>query len=369
MILRSLSLPLLLSTALLHAQVSTPVQDQQRARASTVKDAVQGGWSYPLAEEERGAVNADGPPSAQDRLDGLRSMRNQALARNQGQLTPADRSELERMAGEVGRTFPRSFEAHLADFYAEFPAPASFMHVDLAMARDPDRDELIAPQLVNAARKDQREELVRWSRAMKLRGDVAPALYRLADDILLSVEKNGVLIAGGEMDAYPIWVEQYADGRRNDVLVIDQRLLDDPAYRMRMWDRTKAKGALPEDAAGFIGRLPAAIDRPVFLSLAVGTRMADRHKEHLSVTGMAMRFGTAARNDIDRLEANWERMHKAMDAGPLARNYLLPGSILLKHHRAMGDERKAAELEAELRRIAARTGATRSMIENGMFQH
>ncbi len=368
--LRSLSISLFLLTCLVQAQVSAPAQDSERKRDTTVKDAVQGGWSYSRAES-REAIDADDAqaPTPQDRLDDLRAVRNEALVKNQGQLTPADRAELERMAGEVNTAFPQSFEAHLAGFYAEFPAPASFTHVDLATARDPNREEIIAPQLVNSARKDQREELVRWSSAMKERGEVAPALYRLAEDMLASVEKNGVLIAAGEMDAYPMWVEQYADGKRNDVLVIDQRLLGDPAYRSRMWERTKAKGTLPIDGPTFIERLPSSIERPVFLSLAVGAQVAGKYKGNLSVTGLALRIGAPAQDDITKLEDRWKKMNKALDAGPLARNYLVPGAVLLKHYRAIEDESKASAMEAELRAMAARTGATRLLFENGVLLH
>lgn len=368
--LRSLSIALFLLTCLVQAQVSAPAQDAERKRDTTVKDAVQGGWSYSRAEgKEALEMDDDQAASPQDRLDNLRAVRNEALVKNQGQLTPADRAELERMAGEVNTAFPQSFEAHLAGFYAEFPAPASFTHVDLATARDPNREEIIAPQLVNSARKDQREELVRWSSAMKERGEVSPALYRLAEDILASVDKNGVLIAAGEMDAYPIWVEQYADGQRNDVLVIDQRLLGDPAYRMRMWERTKANGVLPNDGPGFIERLPAAIERPVFLSLAVGAQVAGKYKGNLSVSGLALRFGAPSPNDITKLEERWKKMNKAVDAGPLARNYLVPGAVLLKHYRAIDDESRSATMEAELRTMAARMGATKLLFENGVFLH
>ena len=62
-------------------------------------------------------------------------------------------------------------------------------------------------------------------------------------------------------------------------------------------------------------------------------------------------------------------MAKATDAGPLAKNYLLPASILLKHYRDIGDEANASRLEHELRGIAAKLGATNDLIRAGVLQH
>lgn len=366
-----LPLALMLLVMRTEAQTQAPAAQDAPQQTSHVHDAFQGDWSVDdgaTEDMERKKQEAYYAPTPVERLDDVRSLRNNALISNRGQLTANDRRELERMAGEVNAVFPGTFEAHLAAFYAEFPAPASFAHIELAAEKDPGREELIAPQLVNAARKDHKDDLVRWSKVMQQRGGVAPALYLLAEDILLSVDKNAVLIAAGEMDAYPLWVQQFAANRRSDVLVVDQRLLSDPAYRARMWERAQARGDAPADAAGFMEQLPRSTSKSVFLSLAVGSSLATKYADRLSITGMAMRFG-ALPDDLKLLEERWKRMHKATNAGPLARNYLLPGSLLLKHYRATGDEKKAANMEAELRTLAARLGATDQLFRNGVLQH
>ena len=140
------------------------------------------------------------------------------------------------------------------------------MSLDRAAMRDPDRVELIGPKLADAARRDNVPELRQWGRKMKDHGKIAPGLLAFADDLFTSVEKDGVLFAAGEMDAYPLWTRQFADGLREDVLVIDVRSLADPAYRERIWERTRAKGKAPKDPANFIQQLAISTERAVFLS-------------------------------------------------------------------------------------------------------
>lgn len=350
------------------AQNETPAQ--REARRQEVKDAVQGGWyaAGEVDDEKNSEMKADSVTPLID-LERMRSTRNDALAKRKGKLAPADCDALKQQAELLNSVQPNSFEGYMANYYAQFPAPAAFEQLQQAVAVDPSREELVAPQLVNAAWQDQPVELERSAKAMKQRGEVAPALYQMAEDILLSVDRNGVLIAAGEMDAYPVWVEQFADDNRNDVLTIDQRLLGDGAYRARMWQRAGAKGTVPASAAAFIADLHKATERPVFLSLAVGQPLAALYSSQLYVTGMAMRMSADPAGDPTQLERRWKAMHKPVDAGPLSGNYLVPGTALLNHYRSIGDEEKAAALEHELRTIAGRTGNTPRMYSNGVFQH
>ncbi|MEO8589240.1 MAG: hypothetical protein ABI432_07730 [Flavobacteriales bacterium] len=352
---------------------STRTDQEVQLRAAEVKDPVQGGWSN--LEEKKDLffapqVDMDLENNCLEQLNQFRWERNVALTQNQGVIPPADQARLQEIAGSLSSVAPQSFEAHLANFYVAFPQPAAFMELDLATAKGRERDELIAPQLVNSARKDNPVEQTKWAGAMRDRGNVAPGLYLMAEDILSSVDQNGVLIAAGEMDAYPLWTEQFASGKRKDVLVVDERLLIDPAYRARIWDRTKARGPIPTTAEGFAEHLELSTDRPVFLSLALGQDAAGGAlRDKLYVTGLAMRLSSEPVDNIPQLALRWKRMNKAMDTGPLAQNYLLPGAVLLIHYRAVGQESEAARLEHELRDLAERAGATQRMIKSGVFQH
>lgn len=354
-------------------QTQAPQAVEEQQRSSTVRDAYQGGWSESAvrkdkqAELDLGLFDIAARPANQ--LDALRSTRNEALNRNQGALAPADRAQLKQQADQLNEAFPNSFEGHLARYYAAFPAPSAYAHLDLAKTLEPARAELVAPMLTKAMRDDDRSALTAAARDMKARGAVAPALFTVADDILLSVDRDGVLIVAGEMDGFPLVVAQFAENERPDVQVIDHRLLDDPVYRSRMWQRAKARGEVPSDAAAFVSRLHASCDRPVFLSLALGRSVATAHAGLLHVTGMAMRMTSMPCCDMKKLEANWKAMRKTTEAGPIGRNYVIPAALLLKHYRSVSDEKKASELEHELRGMAQRMGLTNELIANGILLH
>lgn len=357
------------------AQTATPSQAAgAEQRNAALNDAVQGGWSIPgnaIRSEPRTIVLEEttilqASPNAQ--LDQLRAARNRSLVQNQGNIPSADKADLIDRALLLNSSAPQTFEAHMANFYAHFPASAAFEELDLAMAKDRGREELIAPELANAARKDNTADLTKWAREMKSRGRVAPGLYTYADDIMASLEQGAVLIAAGEMDAYPLWVQQFANAKRNDVFVIDQRLLVDPAYRARIWERTKARGEVPREG-NLVKELAKSTERPVYLSLALGSAALGGYGDNLYVTGLAMRWSTAPVDNLQVLQVRWGQFKKAMDAGPLSQNYLVPGALLLKNYRSIGDETKISLLEHELRTMAKTLGATEKLIKAGVLAH
>ncbi len=350
------------------------VNDDQKLARPVANDPVQGGWSaadLDVQTELWARLSSSQGEHAEplSQLNHFRSQRNATLARNQGVIPAPNKEELERIATEIEHRAPNSFEAHMANYYLEFPAPSAYMHLDLAMAKDRERPELVGPMLGNAVRKGIVNELRVTAREFKQRGEVADGLWHLADDILLTLETDAVLITAGEMDTYPLLVRQYAEGHRQDVLVVDQRSLVDRAYRQRVWEKIKARGIVPEIPSEFLKALPLATQRPVYYSLALGPEAVSALKEQLYIIGMVVRHSSSNYDNIQLLERNWKMMHKSTEAGPLARNYLLPGSVLLLHYRSIGDERNAALMEHELRVMARALGASDQLYRSGVFQH
>jgi hypothetical protein len=343
------------------------------ARAQPVmNDPAQGGWrgeelQQQLAQWAR--IVAEHPDDQQARLNLFRTTRNAALARHAGTIPPTDQAQLSAITADLARRDADGFETHIAQFHLHFPAAAAWAHLTAAARVGADRLELIAPQLVGAARTGDQKAMARHARDLVDRGGLSPALLSLAGDILLSVGPDAVLIAAGEMDAHAVWARQYARGERRDVLTIDQRLLADATYRRTVWTQAGAKGEPPTELARFVEHLAGATTRPVYCSLALGPDRLAPLSDRLYVTGLAARYSTTPIDNISTLAANWPRMAKVRDAGPLARNYLLPGALLLEHHRQRHNEDAFAPLEHELRGLARDLGATDLLYRAGVLHH
>jgi hypothetical protein len=342
--------------------------------AAAVLDPIQGAWNPVELDRTVDAWKAvcedEAKADLQARFNLFRSERNAALAHGKGKLQAGDRATLVRLSEELQRTAPQSFEAHMSVFYLSFPSADAFDALQRAAELQADRPELLGPQLADAVRRNNETYIKERANAMKARGGIASGFMQAADDLLLSVEQNAVLFVAGEMDAYPVWVRQHAEGKRKDLLVIDVRLLEDAAYRKASWAKSGAKGAVPASASEFIQRSVASgTSRPVYLSLALGADRLAPFKQQTYATGLALKYSKTPVQNLALLEERWIRFSKPLNAGPLSRNYLLPASILLQHYRSTGNEARASELEYELRRFASAIGSTSVLYTLGILQH
>lgn len=297
------------------------------------------------------------------------STRNNSLARNNGSLPEEEKKKLKTIADGLEDKAPRSFEAHMARFHLEFPTRSAFTSLNAAAVIAPNRAEIMGPQLARAMMDGDEAGIRRWTDEIDKRGDVSPALMDVAADLLHSIDPDGIVITNGEMDTYPVLVRQRMYGLRTDVLVIDQRMLGDATYRNACWARARAAGPPPGSGPAFVRGLLNATTRPVFLALSLDPTWARELNNELYATGIALRYSHARVDNIPRLEATWKGMIKNMYAGPLTVNYLLPGSVLLQHYRAIGDEARSAHMEHELRGIAEVVRATNKLIQLGIIEH
>lgn len=255
----------------------------------------------------------------------------------------------------------------MADYYMEFPAATAFADLEAAYRLAPERTELLAPMLSKAMLRGDAAELQKWSREMQQRSAIAPPLTAAAADILASVPKNGILFTNGDMDTQPAVVRQVLQGEKPGLLIVDRRLLADPDYRRRTWEQAGATGKVPADGPGFAKTLLASTERPVFFALSLDRSWLNAFPGELHAVGAAFRVGKPAAGDATALEQHWAAMQKPVDAGPMSRNYLLPGAMLLARYRTAGETQKAAQVEAELRRIAAATGSLTDLEKAGVL--
>ena len=341
--------------------------------APPAQEAYQGAWSVTTTVQDAAlwkSLCAARPADVGAQLNWFRSERNARMATNNGRLTESDAAELDRIAANIQHTAPGSFEHHLSTYYLRFPDPAAGEALQQAKAMAPGRSELLLPLFNQANITGDKAALDEACARLEREGGLAPGLLKAADDLLRSVDARGIVLTNGDMDAAPAIVQQRRHDMRRDVLVIDQRLLADPAYRTRIWREAGASGPVPGGGPAFARALRTAGTRPVFLALSLDPAWFDAFPGELCATGIAFALRPEAQCRLADLAVRWEAMHKTTSAGPLSRNYLLPGAVLLRHYRndpAM--EGKAARLELELRTLGNALGATRQLIETGVLPH
>lgn len=349
-------------------------------------NALQGGWNRELnlanaVQWER--ANAQQPGRIEAQWNWFQSEYAASMGQNNGHLPPADREHLDAIAGTLRKSAPISFERHLADYYLAFPAPNAFAALRAAEQAAPDRTELLSPMLTMALLQHDPAAMRKWSLALATHGAIAPALMAAANDVLLCLPERAVLFTNGDMDTQPALIGLQHDPRHAGVWIVDRRLLVDATYRAWVWRNLGRSGPVPPDGPGFAKALgvaqgpkgPSATSAngkedaplPVYFSLGMDRSWLEALPGQLQAVGAVFRVGMPRAEDARALARNWADMAKPVQAGPMSRNYLVPGSLLLLQHRQAGRTSEAADVERDLRRLAVANGMERELRQMGLI--
>ena len=189
-------------------------------------------------------------------------------------------------------------------------------------------------------------------------------------NMLMSVDKNAILITWGDNDTYPARILQECKSVRTDITLINASFgTNFPDYLSRM---LKQKGIVlsegfvksnksPENMKAFIKNLTIEINShypavPIFFAITGDTE--NLFDDSLYCTGLANRFSTVRIDNMSKLKNNVEnRFHldylrnglneEASISHPVgeefAMNYVIPFGMLYKHYKGLGENNDRSE--------------------------
>ncbi|MEL6253248.1 MAG: hypothetical protein AAFR87_14655 [Bacteroidota bacterium] len=150
---------------------------------------------------------------------------------------PWPQAEMEKVVEGVQKAMPNSFEYYfLASFTNGSDFDAKLEMLKKAYEADPSRLELneeLALQYEIKRNLGKRKEFnIKWFQSNEL----SPHLLAINYNVLMSLDRNAVVITHGDNDTMPLWLLQDALGIRPDVTVINASLVNLPKYRAKLLD-------------------------------------------------------------------------------------------------------------------------------------
>lgn len=138
---------------------------------------------------------------------------------------------------------------------------------------------------------------------------------------LQSVEKNGVIITNGDMDAIPKWVLQYGQGVRTDVLVISKWFFaTEPTYKEQILKRLDIQEpekrvedfkGIPEYVDYITAELLKRIHRPIYMSSGTPMEFFRNHNldDKMYLVGNALKYSEKDFDNTAVIKKNFEEKY------------------------------------------------------------
>lgn len=205
-------------------------------------------------------------------------------------------------------------------------------------------------------------------------GAYSPGVLNWCYNALMSVEAGAVLITQNDYDTYPVWMLQYALGVRPDVSVLSLPLLEDKDYREKIihlnpMKYVPAAFTLPEFLNNLLSDRGEMRNNPVYFSAVIEKGRIETNKQHLYLTGLALKFSRTTFDNLSVLRSNVENTFRTdyLDLDfqketlpevvrTMNVSYLPAFYLLYKHYIAAGESVKAAKLQRLSLRIGREAG-------------
>ena len=288
---------------------------------------------------------------------------------------------MENILQDMGKAIPNSFEYNYCKWWN---AGNNFEYVNYLFKAFEIRDDSAeaAPDFIvyyeTHFDKNKRDKfLKKWYESKFF----SQSLLNYSYNVLMSLDKNAVIITSGDNDTYPLWILQAVKGLRPDVTVLNQQLIQIADYREKFLKDNK----IAYDSRIFsdkdyiaknnyrimpiflksIAEMNAA--RPVYFALTNDIEVLSEIKSNLYVVGLANKYVKDRIDNIAVLRKNWANFrldylnfdfynenngYNLTWAPQINMNYIAPAMLLYEHYITMEDSAQAKKLKVLMDKLA-----------------
>jgi hypothetical protein len=280
---------------------------------------------------------------------------------------------LARIVEEMDKKIPNSIEyisCKLLNAGGDVVSPEYYKLIQKGYAMAPKDDDILEAYINNAELTGKTDKLMELYQGLN---DTHVNDYTIMEfnyNMLMSVDKDAILITWGDNDTYPARILQECKSVRTDITLINaslgswfqdylNRLLKQKGVVLNETFLQKHKS--PTDMKAFIKALTLEINKnypsvPVFFAITGDTE--NLFDDSLYCTGLANRFSTTRIDNMSKLKNNVEnRFHldylrnglnetpgtSIPVGGRFAGNYVIPFGMLYKHYKSMGESNERSE--------------------------
>lgn len=268
--------------------------------------------------------------------------------------------ETQRIASEISNRFPESGESYWVQSILTGWTDEGVNQLEKALELLPQSSMLTERVMLAEIKGEDRSKM---SIRLFDQKAIYPSLLNYSYNVLMSISPNGILFTKGQNTTVPIWVLQDVLNVRNDVRVLDLRLLEIDSYRQRMEE------SISMDLSGDLESIMKSnSNKNVFVALTIPDEELGDFEDDLYLTGLASMhknkpFDNYAllRNNVEKnflldyLTMDFQSEPQASTGKSLESNYILPFFMIKQYYDKKRDKGRSAIWRDRINTIATRS--------------
>lgn len=289
--------------------------------------------------------------------------------------------DLDKIAADAQKAIPKTFESYFIMSYnlGQFSDSGSY-YLLKAHELKPYSPKILDGLMTHFQFIQDKDNFQLAAKKSFESNEIPNGILNFNYNILMSLEKNAIVITNGDNDTYPMWVLQFGLGIRPDVLVINASMIQHDKYR----DLLFANNSIPplkldtvnyneSQVTDFIVNNSNA--RPVYMSITLEQRYYETIKNSVYMVGLAFKYSKSDfdnmavlrknfENDflLDYLKVTFENDFSQSVVNQLNLNYFAVFYKLWEHYKLSGEIQKADKI-LDLAKQLAKKGGNPDIIE------
>jgi len=277
-------------------------------------------------------------------------------------INPQSQKILDDILIQMKVAVPTSFAMYYASYLNGNKSNESFEDLKKAISMKPDEPELLDDMIAMNVINGNTEQTKIYCQKIKSIDPYSAAETEYNRNVLNSLEPNAILLTNGNVDTYPIIIDQQLSGMRTDVTVVCLDWMSNHTYAETVAEKagvseSTMRGVSAGNALDKI--VNSKTTSPIYMSLTLSPDQIEKYKKNLYLTGLAMKYSPLEIENIPALVYNWENLFSKTQINArveLNRNYLFPLLQLHAYYKRIGDVEKQNQTKDYILRISELTG-------------
>jgi len=291
------------------------------------------------------------------------------------QIKEEDQRQLDNIIKNMEQEVPNSAECHYVHYLNGNYNPAKISELDKAYELTNNKSELLDEYIAYYELTQNSDKKKEFCNKLHKSKTISPGVMEYNFNVLMSIEKGGILFVNGTDDTYPIWIHQQAMDIRSDVIILNTDLLGVDGYRAKMLRKIGVGTNMDynSDRVAYIKSIAKGNpDKPIYFALTFTKPVLNGLKDQLYLTGLALKYSPKKMENLPILKRNWEEEFKTSTLenskiSPTAKqinmNYIIPLVQLSGLYKEQGNEKESERLNNIILQLAKEGGKEPQVIE------
>ncbi|MCH2045652.1 MAG: formylglycine-generating enzyme family protein [Saprospiraceae bacterium] len=288
---------------------------------------------------------------------------------------PIAQTDLDQIAKEVQTTIPNSFEALYIQYWNAPNNRKKITDLEKAYQLRPDRYETYPEFIIHHEKSRKFNKIKEFCNKWIASGEYSSGILNWNYNVLMSLDKNAILLTFGDNDTHPIWLLQYTRNIRKDINILNVNMILDKEYQNTIFSELNiAEYAFSQ--SDFLTEQEyqrALIDHiliqrkehSVYFGVGAPQQLIQPYESNLYLTGLSFKYSKKDIDNIAILKTNYEHLfmtdylrvnlyhdisQSIVDLYNL--NYLPSFLILRKHYESANNNQSLEQIEKLIIQVA-----------------